>query len=80
MVATSGPRPPNTHACPGGCGVQVRSNLFACPSDWYRLPYEIRKAISTHYRRDPGAHFTAMSDAMEWYSNHPLPATPEVTA
>jgi hypothetical protein len=56
-----------THACPGGCGVQVQLRYFACPACWYALPYELRQPISRAYQRDPVAHLRAMQEARRWY-------------
>lgn len=63
-----------THACPANCGHQVFENQFACRTDWYRLPLEIRRGITGNYRRDPAAHIEAMGDAIEWYRANPKEA------
>lgn len=60
-----------THACPGNCGAQVFTHQFACRTDWYRLPLEIRRDITSNYRRDRAAHLEAMGDAMQWYTENP---------
>lgn len=60
-----------THPCPAGCGKPVFTNQFACRTDWYRLPLDLRRAITSTYRRDRGAHLEAMGDAMQWYAEHP---------
>jgi hypothetical protein len=59
------------HACPGKCGAQIARHRFACRVDWYRLPADIRTAISDNYKRNPGAHFAAVRDAIEWYADNP---------
>lgn len=69
-----------THACPGGCGRQVPGHHFACHTDWLRLPFELRKPISANYRRDPTAHFEAMTAAMAWYSANRPRSIPDVIA
>lgn len=69
-----------THQCPGGCGRSIPSGHFACHTDWLRLPYDLRKPISQHFRRDAEAHFAAMSNAMAWYRANKRPSTPDVTA
>jgi len=60
-----------THACPGQCGRQVFTHQFACRADWFRLPLDLRRAITDNYRRDRAAHLEAMSDAIEWYRANP---------
>jgi len=60
-----------THACPGGCGHQVLNHEFACRTDWFRLPLDIRRGITGNYRRDPNAHFAAVRDAIDWYRENP---------
>jgi hypothetical protein len=63
--------PEPTHDCP--CGGQVRRALFACRAGWYRLPLDLRDAIS-HARRGTHEHRAAMRDAIRWYGEHPAPA------
>lgn len=63
--------PGRTHRCPGGCARQVPSHHFACRTDWFRLPINLREPISDNYLRDPAAHLAAMQDAMQWYREHP---------
>lgn len=67
-AAGLGPQP--THTCPAGCGRAVARGLFACRVDWYRLPYELRRAIHATYNRDAAAHLEAMAAADEWYREH----------
>jgi len=57
-----------THACPGKCGAQVARHRLACPADWARLPYDLQRAVTANYRRNPSAHFAAVRDAIEWYT------------
>jgi hypothetical protein len=63
-----------THECPGGCRRQVPRHRYACRTCWYRLPGDLRTAITDTYRRDPAAHRTAMLDAGLWYLNNPREA------
>jgi len=63
-----------THDCPGGCGRQVFTHMFACRADWYRLPLDLRRPITATYGRDRDAHLEAMGDAMTWYAEHPRQA------
>lgn len=60
----------STHDCPGGCGRQVPRHHLACPTDWYRLPAELRGRISALYQRDPLAHAGAIGEAFRWYREH----------
>lgn len=72
-----GPHP--THPCPAGCGRPVTEKGFACPEDWYRLPFTLRQPISSNYNRDKAAHATAMEAARDWYRHNPVgigPAAP----
>lgn len=63
-----------THDCPGGCGHQVFTHLFACRADWFRLPLDYRRAITSNYRTHPTNHLAAMAAAMEWYRANPREA------
>ena len=63
------------HRCPGGCSATVASHKFACRRCWYRLPQQLRDPIRASYRSDPHAHMIAMTDAMDWYLEHPLNGT-----
>lgn len=56
-----------THECPGRCGRAVPNDRYACIRCWFRLPSEIRQAITRNYRVDPQAHAEAMLDAARWY-------------
>jgi hypothetical protein len=40
---------------------------FACKRCWYRLPEDIRIAISDAWRTHPQAHRAAMRQAHQWY-------------
>lgn len=64
-----------THACPGKCGQQITRSRLACPTDWARLPHDLRCAVTDNYRRNPDAHFAAVRDAVEWYAANPREAT-----
>lgn len=68
----------STHTCPGGCGRQVRADLFACKRDWFRLPSVLRAAIWTAYRAGDGAaHAEALAEALRWFGeNEPRPPDP----
>jgi hypothetical protein len=61
----------HTHACPGKCGAQIARNKLACPADWFRLPGDLRQAVTDNYRRNPDAHFAAVRDAVDWYAANP---------
>lgn len=41
--------------------------MFACRADWYRLPLDYRRAITSNYRTHPTNHLAAMAAAMEWW-------------
>ncbi|HZD14958.1 MAG TPA: hypothetical protein VE196_07485, partial [Pseudonocardiaceae bacterium] len=56
-----------THDCPGGCGRPVARHHYACRSCWYRLPAPLRRAITSSYGREPGAHGAAIRRANRWY-------------
>ena len=60
------------HVCPGGCHRQVRSGHFVCRWCWWRLPPELRDAITTSHGRDPDAHVEAMLSALAWYREEPV--------
>lgn len=63
-----------THECPGGCGVQVRFDMFACREDWYRLPLPLRKAINfwwPRHRSFPTKYEDARTKALAWYRQNP---------
>ena len=64
--------PTTTHACPGGRGAQVARHMYACKPCWFRLPRNLRDAISNAWLRgDYPAHRIAMADAAQWYADHP---------
>ncbi len=48
--------------------------MFACRTDWYRLPKPYRDAIWRSYRAEPlgQEHRHAMQAAHEWYLDNPL--------
>ena len=55
------------HTCPGGCGNRdIPDRLFACPTDWYRLPEALQNAI-LRARRGSDEHWQAMHEAHQWY-------------
>lgn len=68
----------STHDCPAGCGAQVDHQKFACTTDWYRLPSELRARITSTYRRElVREHRAAMAEAVRWYGEHPRELDPE---
>lgn len=67
----------DTHRCPGGCGEQVAPAKLACRRDWFRLPKVYRDEIRSTYRRGTDdAHRVAVMQALAWYDEHPIAATP----
>ncbi len=70
-AANNVPKPSSPHECPGGCGRRVDRIKFACSRCWYRLPVQIRSAISRSYRLGDGpAHRQAMREAHAWFAEH----------
>lgn len=65
---------PRTHDCPGHCGRRVARPRFACVPCWYRLPIELRRAITHGWRKGAlsGEHRAAMFNARDWYDAHRL--------
>jgi hypothetical protein len=53
------PAPSNTHACPCGCGRQIKARLLVCVAGWKLLPDDLREWIAlsqqARYGRDPRA-------------------------
>lgn len=71
------PSPPRTHACPGGCEVQVSYRRYACRACWYRLPFDLRTTITAIYQAGRRAeHRAAMQAAHEWFKAH-RPGVPD---
>jgi hypothetical protein len=60
-----------THDCPGGCGLPVPQRQLACRSCWYRLPADLRRAITSNWKRDLDAHRLNLVDAVQWYRENP---------
>lgn len=58
-----------SHQCPRpGCTQRVPTDQYACRSDWYALPADIRTAIWRAWRRgDVEAHYLARKQAAQWY-------------
>jgi hypothetical protein len=73
-MSLSNPPGAGKHDCPGGCGTAVKNKFYACRSDWYRLPQDLRRPINTLRIGSP-EHLEAQADGMEWFRNHP-PASP----
>jgi hypothetical protein len=73
-MSLSNPPGAGQHECPGGCGTAVKNKFYACRSDWYRLPQDLRRPINTLRIGSP-EHLEAQADGMEWFRNHP-PASP----
>jgi hypothetical protein len=65
------------HPCPGGCGRSIPHHRLACRADWYRLPRELRLAITSAYggpNEPPNpAHRAAVADAVMWYRKQGTP-------
>jgi hypothetical protein len=62
----------NEHACPGGCGQMIRRQLFACRTDWFRLPAVLRLGIRNSYRDKAwNVHRSYVRDALDWYKGNP---------
>lgn len=62
------------HACPGDCGAKVPRHQLACKPCWFRLPQELRNAVTAAYRhrvRNSTAHREALAAAMQWYRAYP---------
>jgi len=56
---------PGTHTCPGLCGRELHSALFACASCTRRLPSDLHaQIVGTFWASDWPAHSRAMTDAM----------------
>jgi hypothetical protein len=65
-----------THTCPGGCGTNVTLRLFACRTDWYRLPIDLRRPIldTAHLPLLNHSRADAVADAVQWYGKNPTTA------
>lgn len=66
-----------THACPCGCGQQLRQGLLVCPDGWWRLPQEFRDPIITAQRQRASGishagerHRQAVRAAKSWFGQH----------
>lgn len=71
-------REDSTHECPGNCGTRVHRDKLACPTDWYRLPSELRSAVTRAFKaQDRRAHRAALVAAMRWYGEHPRELDPK---
>lgn len=58
----------DTHDCPGGCGLPVVRNTFACRTCWHRLDEDRRTLIITsRWANDLRAHSAALAEAIQWY-------------
>lgn len=46
------PTPTVYNHCPcPGCGLKIPSYMLGCRTHWFQLPYTLRRAITTHYRK-----------------------------
>jgi hypothetical protein len=66
---------PTMHRCPCGCGATVARTKLACRAGWYRLPRELREAVTGAYRRrgtpdGRAEHMAAVRDAIRWYQDN----------
>jgi hypothetical protein len=60
---------PGTHTCPGLCGRELQSALFACARCTRRLPSELQiRIVATFWGGDWAEHSRAMTDAMHHYT------------
>lgn len=58
----------------------MNNEMFACRTDWYRLPRTLRNAIWRAYNAGGGpAHVEAMAEAIDWFRQNPRPARKPVT-
>lgn len=63
------------HACNNHshCTAQVGRDRFACPECWYKLPPDIRRAISASYRKgmvhQPPVYTVAAARARAWFKS-----------
>lgn len=62
----------SSHQCPRpGCTRRVPMDMYACRSDWYALPVEIRTAIwRTWSAGDDAGHLAATTRARQWYRDN----------
>lgn len=60
---------PTGHACPGGCGDRVPDRLFACRSDWARLPRDLQRPVTDTAGKSlfVPERLAAVQDARRWY-------------
>lgn len=61
---------PAVHKCPGRCGALVPAHHLACKPCWFRLPRDLRDAVTRAYQRrgtHPREHRTALAAAFVWY-------------
>lgn len=57
---------------PRRCIRPVPDDQFACKTDWFRLPKEIRRRIWRYWENgDVDEHAKAMLDAVTWYERNP---------
>ena len=71
---------PSTHECPApGCGRTIPTRLFACRTDWYRLPKTIRDLINAAYFEGDGSYLDAVMKAEAWYEANPKPGVGKPT-
>lgn len=61
-----------TVECPApGCSTQIGVTQHACPRDFERLPYELRRALhETRGRSDWPAYDGAVTAALAWWRGH----------
>jgi hypothetical protein len=71
---------PNQHECPApGCGRTIPTSLFACRTDWYRLPKATRDKINSAYYQGDGSYLDAVMEAEAWYEANPKPGVAKPT-
>lgn len=65
--------PPYKRRCPS-CRQPIRSDWFACPADWGRLPEIVKADVREfwdRFRDRPAEYARAMSAATLWLQAHP---------
>lgn len=62
------------HGCPGDCGAKVPRHMLACRPCWFRLPADLRTAVTAAYRHrrsSPTAYREALAGALQWFRANP---------
>jgi hypothetical protein len=66
-------KPTGSHPCPR-CGTPIRRVYVACHPCWFKVPIELRQAVTAEYGRQPGsiAHVRAYAAARQWCKDNAL--------